>query len=452
RKHAIAVETFPCSSRAWKKACGTSQFLLWIERRLLEEGQKAHDRQSVAGPFSSTWPDGGDSMHEGYGYTSDHYRIQRPQNSQDNYGRAVIRVKKELQQSELPPNCSVQPWASRKFGTKQCNADPKCSNAPVDFQKLLHWQVTMLGPRESPFEGVPLLFELEVPPSYPFKPPRVTCHSCCWHPNVCASTGQVILPIIGEDWRPTLSLSTLIFGIHLALLEANVDVAVNSAAAEAYVHHTDLYHAQAREMLKGQAVRRTSAGDKRGRTTSTLPELPSFASHPAAEAISVPSGSSASTSMDTLVSTCELDCSARKRKALNETEPPERGLEAMCIDEKFEDFHTHDSVRPDPGSGGSRALSVASFIQQEPPSMEMEEKFASRSRHTQHSKRARSFGGQGGGLGGAGESHAGFAAMAQAAGIGGQQRSRVGDLVAFNQSLPFSIVMTDGMKAPPPAS
>ncbi|GMH51528.1 hypothetical protein TrRE_jg2414 [Triparma retinervis] len=63
-------------------------------------------------------------------------------------------------------------------------------------------------------------FSVTIPSNYPFKPPRVVSLSRMYHPNVCAD-GTVLLPVLGNSWRPVMSLSSLVMAIGLMFLSVS---------------------------------------------------------------------------------------------------------------------------------------------------------------------------------------------------------------------------------------
>jgi len=351
----------------------------------------------------------------------------------------------------------------------------------------------MLGPPGSPFEGVPLYFELEVPPSYPFKPPRVTCHSRCWHPNICPNSGQVALSILEEDWRPTLSLSTLIFGVQLALVEPNIDLAVNAAAADTYTHDPERFHAQVQEVLGGHGAWRPGNSSSRSSCSCRGREggREGIRPHPMQHACGAVTGggglvsprgrsslshdptsssSSNSSSSSSSGGNGEDGGSARKRKVLHQVEPPERGLEAMCIDDSSSSTCCSNSSSSSNSSGNPNAINLPTYPPEASMLLELshsedEGKPLSRPGSGQHNKRARSVGGGGGGEGGSGGDLVMLAAAAAAAGHASQQphqqyqqeqQYRQQHQQHHSMSFPFSMMMAneDGgpVKAPPPAS
>ena len=80
------------------------------------------------------------------------------------------------------------------------------------------------------------MLSLRVPHSYPFRPPEVYCLTRCWHPNIDVETGRVRHPLLDRDWKPVLSLNTVIFGLQLFFIEpiADADFAANVLAAQTF--------------------------------------------------------------------------------------------------------------------------------------------------------------------------------------------------------------------------
>jgi len=80
-----------------------------------------------------------------------------------------------------------------------------CSAGPVG-DDLFHWQSTIMGPKESPYEGGIFFLNINFPSDYPFKPPKVTFTTKIYHCNV-NSNGSICLDILQSQWSPALTVS-----------------------------------------------------------------------------------------------------------------------------------------------------------------------------------------------------------------------------------------------------
>ena len=107
-----------------------------------------------------------------------------------------------------------------------------CSAGPVG-DDIFHWQATLMGPGESPFEGGVFFLDINFPSDYPYKPPRVTFSTKIYHPNI-SSSGGICLDILKDQWSPALTISKVLISICSLLDDPNPDDPLVPSIAELY--------------------------------------------------------------------------------------------------------------------------------------------------------------------------------------------------------------------------
>jgi ubiquitin-conjugating enzyme E2 G1 len=114
----------------------------------------------------------------------------------------------------------------------------------VDDDNLFEWQVTVMGPPDTLYEGGFFHTRLTFPKDYPQKPPTCRFTSEMWHPNVF-SDGRVCISILhspGDDpmgyetaaerWSPVQSVETIMLSIISMLSSPNDESPANIDAAK----------------------------------------------------------------------------------------------------------------------------------------------------------------------------------------------------------------------------
>ncbi|KJH48421.1 e1-like protein-activating enzyme Gsa7p/Apg7p [Dictyocaulus viviparus] len=97
----------------------------------------------------------------------------------------------------------------------------QCSAGPVG-DDLFHWQATIMGPPESPYQGGVFFLTIHFPTDYPFKPPKVAFTTRIYHPNI-NSNGSICLDILRSQWSPALTISKVLLSICSLLCDPNPD-------------------------------------------------------------------------------------------------------------------------------------------------------------------------------------------------------------------------------------
>ena len=77
------------------------------------------------------------------------------------------------------------------------------------------------------------MFTVAIPALYPHEPPKVTCRTKIYHPNINLE-GNVCLNILREEWKPVLDINAVIYGMIYLFYEPNPDDPLNREAADLY--------------------------------------------------------------------------------------------------------------------------------------------------------------------------------------------------------------------------
>lgn len=62
-----------------------------------------------------------------------------------------------------------------------------------------------------------LFVSYQVGPNYPHEPPKVKCETQVYHPNIDLE-GNVCLNILREDWKPVLTVNSIVYGLQYLFL------------------------------------------------------------------------------------------------------------------------------------------------------------------------------------------------------------------------------------------
>ena len=95
------------------------------------------------------------------------------------------------------------------------------------------WTSTIVGPNGSPYQDGIFYLEIEFPPDYPFKPPKITFKTKIYHCNI-NSNGGICLDILKDNWSPALTISKVLLSISSLLTDANPDDPLVPEIAKAY--------------------------------------------------------------------------------------------------------------------------------------------------------------------------------------------------------------------------
>mmetsp|Transcript_53565 Transcript_53565/g.81279 ORF Transcript_53565/g.81279 Transcript_53565/m.81279 type:complete len:153 (-) Transcript_53565:26-484(-) len=146
---------------------------------------------------------------------------------------AQRRIQKELAEISLDP-------------PSNCSAGPKGDN-------LFEWVATIMGPAESPYAGGVFFLDIQFPPDYPFKSPRVIFKTRIYHCNI-NSKGEICLDILKDNWSPALTISKVILSICSLLTDCNPHDPLVGSIAQQYLTDEEAHNEMATEWTKKYAT------------------------------------------------------------------------------------------------------------------------------------------------------------------------------------------------------
>ena len=99
----------------------------------------------------------------------------------------------------------------------------------IDFyngkEDLMNFKVE-IRPDDGIYCSGKFVFDVKVPKTYPHDPPKVLCETTVFHPNIDMD-GHVCLNILREDWKPVLTIQSVLMGLQFLMLEPNADDPLN---------------------------------------------------------------------------------------------------------------------------------------------------------------------------------------------------------------------------------
>ena len=144
--------------------------------------------------------------------------------------------------------CSLQ----QELMDLQKDPPSNCSAGPVG-DDLFHWQATLMGPNDSPYQGGVYFLNIHFPADYPFKPPKINFTTRIYHPNINAN-GQICLDILKDQWSPALTISKVLLSVCSLLTDPNPDDPLVPEIANIYKRDRKMYAKTAREWTQKYAM------------------------------------------------------------------------------------------------------------------------------------------------------------------------------------------------------
>ncbi|UJR29945.1 hypothetical protein I4U23_017492 [Adineta vaga] len=118
---------------------------------------------------------------------------------------------------------------------------------PNDVSQL----IVTISPDDGFYKGGRFIFSIVISDDYPCTPPKVKCTQTIYHPNIDLK-GNVCLNILREDWKPMLSIVTVVLGLVFLFLEPNPDDPLNQDAAALFKQNIDRFKFNVTRSMRGE--------------------------------------------------------------------------------------------------------------------------------------------------------------------------------------------------------
>ncbi|KAJ3257178.1 hypothetical protein HK103_004876 [Boothiomyces macroporosus] len=135
-------------------------------------------------------------------------------------------------------------------------------NVELKNDNIFEWQVGIIGPPDTIYQGGYFLATLKFPEDFPFNPPTFTFNSDFFHPNVYTD-GKLCISILhppGDDplsgekaeerWNPTQSVESILLSVVSLINDPNCSSPANVDAGVMYRKDRDQYNAIVKKQVE----------------------------------------------------------------------------------------------------------------------------------------------------------------------------------------------------------
>ena len=123
----------------------------------------------------------------------------------------------------------------------------------VDNPDVTHWQITLIPPIGSNYEGGFFKIEAKFPNDYPNIAPSMKFLTKIYHCNVEYSSGHICLNSIKDKWNKKNSMEDILNHIIVLLYKQNPDSPLNSDAADLYRENRNKFQEEVKKNIKEYA-------------------------------------------------------------------------------------------------------------------------------------------------------------------------------------------------------
>ncbi len=116
---------------------------------------------------------------------------------------------------------------------------------PLD-NSLSYWQASIKGPPECPYEGGLFFLHLEIPKSYPMRPPIPKFITRIFHPNV-SYHGDIGMDMLAHNWSLALTIPKVLVSIQSLLTDPYCHISMEPEIARLCENDREEFDRIARE-------------------------------------------------------------------------------------------------------------------------------------------------------------------------------------------------------------
>ena len=124
---------------------------------------------------------------------------------------------------------------------------PSYCSAGIVNDDIFHWKATIIGPKDTPYEDGIFILNINFPPDYPFKPPKINFLTKIYHPNINSNNGYICLDILKDLWSPALSINKVLLSLCSLLNDPNPKDPLMPEIAREYETNMESFNKNARE-------------------------------------------------------------------------------------------------------------------------------------------------------------------------------------------------------------